>query len=323
MAANLDFKLDGTSAFAWSKEALHTPWHGEGTPVESHMTVTEALAASGAGFKVEKCVMSIEGTPVPDYVGLRRADTKEVLGVAKKGYSVIQNEEAARAIEDLIDGGVIRFETMGVLLGGVFFAAAKILEVPEDVTVADETMERHIMIVNAHDGSKSCTFKPVVTLPVCSNTVRLALDEKSERIARVRHSGDTSAKLALLPEALGVVDNRVRRFAEAGNALAMHKISDADFRRFAEALIFPDRPTLSTRARNILRTIEEIFHNGPGQELDGRKGTAWGAFNAITAFNAHFSSLRETTQRTTHVVLGRGNQLNERAMKMLAEMTGT
>ena len=50
---------------------------------------------------------------------------------------------------------------------------------------------------------------------------------------------------------------------------------------------------------------------------------AWGAFNAITAFNAHFSSLRETTQRTTHVVLGRGNALNERAMKLLAEMTGT
>jgi phage/plasmid-like protein (TIGR03299 family) len=334
MAANLDYQADGTAAFAYSLQALKRPWHGEGTPVDDYMDAAGALKASGTDYVVglRKLLAVLDeddgnvnlGTRgVPSHRAIIRTDTHAVLGVASKRYKPIQNAEAALAIEELIKGGLVGFETMGALDGGArWFCAAKILHVPEDVTVADETMERHVVCVNSHDGTGSCTFKPCVTLPVCSNTVAMAMSEKATQFARVKHIGDTEGRLALVPEKLGIVDMRVREFANRGNLLALQKMTDVKFKLFISQLMFPGRSEEdhSTRSNNIMAKLLAIFHDGPGQDLPGRKGTAWGAFNAVTAYNAHFSSLRATGSRIDHVVTGAGAVMNAKAMDLLEEL---
>jgi thiamine phosphate synthase YjbQ (UPF0047 family) len=88
----------------------------------------------------------------------------------------------------------------------------------------------------------------------------------------------------------------VRQRAEQ---MAATRISEGDWRAFLESLV-PDAPDSQhgqTRADNVRREIHRIYHNDSlGQ--DEVRGTAWGAWQAVVAYNDHAMTARRTRTST-------------------------
>ena len=115
--------------------------------------------------------------------------------------------------------------------------------------------------------------------------------------------------------------------------MAMIKVSEADAEQFFEALVLGEKFgtqleqdaegkwSWSGQARRSIGELEYMYHYGPGQELDGRKGTAWGLINGVTGWTSHLKKHRSSwdEDRTTFQLIGNGNAINERAHHLLVQ----
>lgn len=329
MSANLNFTPAGNPAFAYSRAALERPWHGLGTRVDGYMTAAEALAASGCDYTVKsvplyrKAHEDLDDTPVRVKIGARfaagimREDTGAVFCTVTDRYVPIQNREAAEVLQALIDGGEIKFTTMGALgEGEKFFAAGKVLSAGDECVVPGDVLEKNICVFNGHDASLSLTIKACHTLPVCSNTVGIALKEDGNAI-RVLHLGNVQKRVDMAKSTLGIVRKKASAMQRAYHALAKVKMSDVEFASFVLKAFEQKDGELSPQALGKLQHVYWLRENGPGQHIEGRVGTAWGALNAVTAFTSHFAKLRGSNDRLSYTLLGSGAALNQRAEGLL------
>ena len=104
-------------------------------------------------------------------------------------------------------------------------------------------------------------------------------------------------------------------------------MSETEISDFHTALVFGDKPipatidrdTTTPQQRTALGELAWLMTDGPGQEIEGRAGTAWGALNSVTAWTNHVKNHRRdvTTDRTQFVLYGSGNAINERAKQLL------
>jgi hypothetical protein len=80
-----------------------------------------------------------------------------------------------------------------------------------------------------------------------------------------------------------------------------------------------DREDWGSRKRRAYEELTWLYQNGPGQELDGRKGTAWGAFNGVTAWTNHVKNHKADvhTDRAHYVLFGTGSNVNQDAATLL------
>ena len=80
-----------------------------------------------------------------------------------------------------------------------------------------------------------------------------------------------------------------------------------------------DREEWGARKRRAYEELSFLYREGPGQELEGRKGTAWGAFNGVSAWTNHVKNYKgDVSQDRAHYVLfGTGATVNQDAAKLL------
>jgi hypothetical protein len=102
-------------------------------------------------------------------------------------------------------------------------------------------------------------------------------------------------------------------------------MSDAEVSGFHKSLILGDKQNSKVedwtgQQRRAIGELGYLYTQGPGQEIEGRAGTAWGALNSVTAWTSHMKNHRRdtTTDRTQFVVFGSGNTTNAQAQHLLA-----
>jgi hypothetical protein len=121
-------ELNYTNGVANVLSVRETPWHQEGVVVDNAPTLADALRVAGLDYKVEKrpTFRAIE-TETPGRVEYKqnedawitfRPDTGAELGAVGSIYTPIQNYDAFRALEPMLDTGALTIETAGVLRAG-------------------------------------------------------------------------------------------------------------------------------------------------------------------------------------------------------------
>lgn len=134
MAANLDFKEDGTAALVSIGE---TPWHGEGTlkldrndpdTIALSKDLDRALQVAGLDFEVAKYPTYFHfGADVVGEGQFRKAkggnaivrkDRMTAIGSVGDDYTPLQNIEAFGPARPLLEQGLATIETAGALEGG-------------------------------------------------------------------------------------------------------------------------------------------------------------------------------------------------------------
>lgn len=311
MVADLDGKL--ADLFSLDLDSL--------TPKQAKAAIAEAQATASL---VESHKLIYRDHP-------ERAEDFKHLSVMGKGYQFLQPGEAFNILEDIVNDGLLEVQTIGSMHGGTrTFFACKIREADVEVIPGD-MLEKYLMCLDSYDGTTALTYASVGTLPVCNNTVNAALNEvrgKAGRKAYARHTTGLKRKerIDALREQIGLASKQLDGYANWMRELSKHKISNEERTAFFEKLVFGDggAPALidnwTKQQQRAVGELEYLATSGNGADMKGRKGTANGAFQAVTEWTNHVKNHKGgvTKDRGSFVLFGQGHKLNQRAAGLLS-----
>ena len=276
---------------------------------------------------VKKLQASVD--PVESHRLVYRQNDGKHLSVMGKDYTPVQIREAFSVLDQLVEDGEIVLETVGSLADGrKTFMCARLTGADLEIVPGD-VAQRFLIVRDSYDGSTTLDFGAAATLIVCENTERMAFGEakRSGRLSKQKHTKGilSETRIAQARQALGIAQASFSQYVEFGQALASIRMSDSEVSDFHTKLIFGDKSIpgdtgdWSGQARRAIGELDFMYHNGPGQQIDGRKGTAWGAYNSVTAWTNHMKRHKRgvTEDRTNFVLYGKGAHLNSNAQQLL------
>jgi len=330
MAHMLDYNDEGIARFVAADRHMDKVWHREGQTMPNEIRcIDTALEIARMDYRIEKTPLFAkvgdELVEVPTHSLVYRDEDGRQLGVNGSDFRVIQPREVFECLTDFIQGGDLVIDTLGTMHDGKRIFMALTIEGDPLEVVPGDMLERHLMAVDGYDGFTPLTFASVGTTPVCNNTVNAAL-AGGKSIIRKRHTKNVlrQDRRDAMARAMGIAKHELESFAEFGKALAGIRMTAAEVDSFYRKLLLgdqaeSDREDWGARKRRAFEELSYLYQNGHGQELDGRKGTAWGAFNGVTAWTNHVKNHKAdvSTDRAHYVLFGSGAGLNEQAAGLL------
>lgn len=330
MSHELDFSKGYAAMFAHARQPV---WHQKETGakiLQFHPTVEEALIEAGLDFIVDKVPtkrLMADGSLRDNALAFStiRLDTGAELGMVGRDYTPLQNVDALRIFQPLIDSGHCVIETAGALRGGadVWVAVAwnleKFGEQARALMLGDPRgLLPYSVIRNNHNGRSNVVGMDVTICPVCANTLGAALaaagvDERDEqregRISSnafaIRHSQNVKANLEAAAAALW--KDRVALFELIAAQYALLKRTPLDAVSFARCVLDVAAPDPRKRsgwnpearlANVVLARFEEkrselnrMWRHGSGHTGDG---SAWEAYNGLVEVIDHNQELYPT-----------------------------
>lgn len=285
-------------------KANGVPWHGLGKEIEEkdRYDIEACIPHSGLGWDVELMPLHInerddEGeivrcTSVKEYAqAVRRTDNQKILGVVGPRYMPLQNTDAFKWFQPLLDAKLCKLDTAGSLWDGskVWVLAeingnAKPMEI-----VKNDLIQRFLLLSNSHDSTTSVRIGMVPIRVVCRNTLAMAHNAASSKLLRLRHSKGLADNMDKVRDIISLANKEFEATAEQYKFLASRRIvNPSDLRKFVKIVAKVDLETpdseISTRTKNTMDKITSLVSVGMGQDLPGVKGTWWAAYNAASEF---------------------------------------
>lgn len=283
---------DGQVAFALRGAPA---WHGLAqTTFTEEQAVTTAEMLDGAllnnwNVRLEELILPEGYTSDKDNFMVVRDNPftqgeVNVLGTVGERYRTYQNEELFAFGDNLLDGGGY-WESAGSIKGGrVVFGSLKLDKsiMLDPSGVADKT-DSYLLVTTSHDGSTAIQAMITPVRVVCQNTLRVALNNFKSSF-KVRHTATANGRVEEARTVLGIAHTYLDEFELQAQALFNTAISDKQFMEIVEALYpTPDSESAKasiTKHEAKIDTITDLYFLSPTQY--GIKGTAWGAYNALT-----------------------------------------
>jgi phage/plasmid-like protein (TIGR03299 family) len=338
MAHELTFRNGIAEMFS----VRETPWHREGRVLTDAPTLAQALALAGQDFEVECEPYYIRRTTddgdeyfIPSTYGraVMRTDTDQELGSVGQIYTPLQNAEAFRVLEPLLDNGLVTLETGGSLREG----ADVWLQVRFNVERLGATAQQvfgnagvipYGLVANNHNGRCGARVQITPTRAVCANTLGMTEREARNggRAIVVRHTPNVAREIIKAAKTVfkGVVD-RSEEAARAYQALQRVALTEAEFRRMVLDVIAPDaRQRQDASARAIASAdarrdeVQRLWTEGDGHLGDR---SAWEAYNGAVQAIDHDECLfpgKSAGTRTASLMRGR---LAEKKLLVLDGLT--
>jgi phage/plasmid-like protein (TIGR03299 family) len=270
MAHELD-TITGTEQAA-TFSVIETPWHKLGTVLAEAPSFNKALELGGLKFDVEKRPLTTtfeirEGetidVEVPEnYAVVRtdRANRDGVLGVVGSSYKVLQNVDAFRVLEPLVDRGVAKIETGGALRGGrdVWMMVRFNIDDAKVAKALGDEVVPFGLISNNHNGSRQVTLQQTPIRVVCANT--LAMAHARAGGIKVRHTTNVEGRTVKAAEELFA--NLVESYREIGDQFITLRKAILTKKQFEKAVLdvlapLPDATKVNVRKDNIAKAAFE------------------------------------------------------------------
>lgn len=289
----LEVSVEGfEAAFASRQEPA---WHGLGTVFDEDVTTDEMLRLAHLDnwdVRLEAVEFPEGYRAVTDSYAVVRTNPfdqgTDVLSIVGERYRTYQNEELLRFGDAILDGGG-RWETAGSIKQGrqVF---ASMLTNTDDIVLdpggAADVVKNYLLLHSSHDGSKSILAANTPVRPVCQNTLTMALQGVKQSF-KIRHTQSADGKVQVAREALGIQVAYIDAFSQEAQSLIETTITNNTFFEIVTAL-YPrpkdEKKAALTRWNKRVETLEGIYlgtTDGPNT-TENIRGTAWGAFNALT-----------------------------------------
>lgn len=263
--------------------------------------------------------------PVADFRAIQRSDTGQVWQLPTAGYTVHQYQDVLlRQAEAMLGEGLV-VASAGLLKGGG--RAWVCAEIPETFTVAGLDVRPSLIAASSHDGSLALTFKLAYGVPVCDNTLSMALMEPTP-VVRFRHTSGSSDRIAVIADALGLVEEAHARAARNLDRLATVKVLDPEFDAIAAALLKPgtaskNAMSIADRQRTEVRTLWDA-----DDRVASTRGTALGVVQTFNTWRHHVQTQR--TRGITHrsernmiaAITGTGEAEDRKTVRALTDVLG-
>jgi len=308
-----------------------TPWHNLGTKLEDPPTIEDAIRCAGLDWEVERRQLFMNDgedkrtkIQVPAFANVRKTDGS-ILGVVGPTYRPLQNVDAFKWFQPLLDSGEVTLETAGCLREGRhIWILARIKRDPIYIVPNDEVIS-FILLSNSHDGTRSVRGGFTAIRAVCANTVAAAHSAKSSKLLKVRHTDKTTEALEDIREAMQVADREFVATTDLMKSMARKGVDTSTLKEYVRRVFEPklviDAEDQEAKLDRIMENITPLFQKGRGNDLPGVKDTMWGAYNSLTE---HFSweRGRSADTRLENLWLGDTANLAQRAFDVAVAMAG-
>jgi phage/plasmid-like protein (TIGR03299 family) len=225
-------------------------WHGLGLVVEDALNPQQALKLAGLDWNVIKTDNVLSSLSDSTYVSsnnfsaIVREDTREILSIQSPDYQVVQNSEVFNLAYSL--GENVKIESALSLQGGkkVICLVKGNSFAPSNST--NDEIFQYFALMSSHDGTMALSGLPTSIRIVCSNTLKMALNNaKKGNIIRFTHNGNMDLKKKEMQVMLTNFAKTGKFFEETVNILSNTILTREDIQKF------------------YLRVYEDLFASGP------------------------------------------------------------
>jgi phage/plasmid-like protein (TIGR03299 family) len=335
----LDMNADGTARLYLSKQPA---WHGLGQVVpEGTSDIEEVLRLSGGDYPVGRREVRYafggkrlsDLRTVPGQFVTINEDTGHPFGVVGSKYTIVQNTDSMRFLQELTAKGDAVFDSAGPLREGAKFFVS--MRLPEDVVIDAEgvhdTLRPYVAVINSHDGSGM--FKALVTpwMIVCGNTERFAVRDAHTSWG-VRHTANALQRIEEARRSLGLTVKYYDRWAAEEQQLVQIDLELDAFQELIKDLY--DRPDAERRAalgrkpsKHNDTTKRTDTLNAMFERESARVGrTAYAAERTVTDYLDHAAPKRMlngslAAARATAIMEGSDDAIKSQAHQRLMRLT--
>lgn len=297
MSHELDEMAPGVYAAAFARQDA---WHQLGTTVpDRDMDASDVLElAHLGGWNVRKLDLTatemdengVTTLDVPDRFATVRTNPVtgkvEYLGTVGSYYTPIQNEEHVDLLNALVGEGGMHFDTAGSLRRGrtTFVTMKK----PEHLLIGGkDEVALNLIALNSFDGTSKFRFMVSPVRVVCANTESAAIRSARSTFG-IRHTTGASSHIQEAREALKLTFKYVDAFQTAADAMIEQTVTKAKFEKIVAGLFDVDAATTDrSRDQRLARVADVVDLRRTSDTLDGIRGSAWGAYNAVTEYVDH------------------------------------
>lgn len=312
MAHNIDMSNGVGRVFA-----TKPMWHMLGTVVETAQTSEEAIKLAGLDYNVEKQKIYINGNrEVNDYYATVRTDLNLPLGIVGNKYTVLQNVNAFKFVDDIVGKKEAIFETAGALKNGErIWLTCKL---PNKMVIGnDDVADLYFMLTNNHNGKSSIEMLFTPTFVVCNNTFRMAMNN-GKRKQKVKHTANLLDKMNNAVDLMGITRFNIQQIEEAAKAMVNVNLNDKQIRKLIEMAMQPQieqisEEDFSTRFINLVDDVFEYATTDSSQLIVERKGTLWGAVQGINGYYNNVKSYKTREDKFNSLIYNTGALNSTRA----------
>jgi phage/plasmid-like protein (TIGR03299 family) len=276
--------------------------------VEEAPSPREALKLSGLDWGVVKSASIMaeyedydgygNEAVTADTVATIREDNGKILGLVSPNYEVVQNEDLFELAYEL--GGQVKVETAGSLKNNRQIYT--LLRGESFDLCGNDTVLPYMGIFSSHDGSLALSLLDTSVRVVCANTLYQAFSEGSNRIYRVRHSGDMKTKLSDCRTALKRFTETGKLFEEKTRYLSRKDLNRREIQEFWLKVYmqleepFTTSPSTEKEEKSFVKATATIgdWASRFDKEISENnfRATAWTAANAVTNYLQHREGAR-------------------------------
>lgn len=275
--------------------------------------------------------------PVENNYSTYRIDTGQQFGIVKGNYEIVQNNVAFSWFDNNIGRDGLQLDKAGYFsYGGMIFISVKLNN--NYIKVGKDDIENYLVFSNSHDGSNAVRILFTPIRIICKNTLVSAI-KTSDNYVSFKHTKNVIQSINTASEVLGITKIKIAETNELYNTLYKKAMYDVDVLNYLSKNIFNDEEiininkvtnndilkvfnrssdladTISVNKLNKFTDICEYYVSGYGQKEI--RGTAWGAYNAVTGYISNVKNFNNSDKRTKDILFGTDYNANVNALKLI------
>jgi hypothetical protein len=254
--------------------------------------------------------------------------TEESLGVVGSSYTVTQNEEIIKVLEQVAQDNDYTISHSGPINGGrQCFVQFRL---NEEVEVAEDTLVKYVVATWGHDGKHGVRIGYGNKVVSCANQFYQFHNSAQHKL---RHSSSITEQLAQIPQLLnlykGEEDLMYDKFKEWSKVEIWTERHLMDFRNnLWKDLMGIDKSLsrdeylkqYSTRKINSAMDLQQSINT----EMQVHGSTLWGLFNGVTHYVNHKKSVpNRAFGRDESLIVGGGAKLANKAYNIIDKFAAT
>lgn len=298
------------------------PWHGESEALVGNETTNEVMRKAGLDWTVTtEPLYRANGSEVAAQASIRSSDGS-VLGVVGPRWTPLQNADAFKVFEPLVESGDMAWHTAGSLRNGQRVWVLCQLNLDNSEIVKGDEISKFALLSNGHDGLLAVHFGFTPIRVVCANTEALARECEASKLIRVRHHRFVKENVEKLRDIMNVANQEFEATCDQYRFLASRAVNQDDLKKYVK-IVFnqntKEEEDISTRSQNILTSVEKLFEVGKGNDIEGVKGTWWAAYNAVTEY-LNYEKGRSVQNRLDSLWFGQNAVQSRKALETAVVM---
>ena len=248
------------------------------------------------------------------------------LGIVGTKYKPFQNAEVFSVLDTLIDSGDARYAA-----AGEYDAGAKVwmlLQLPNEITVANDPHAAFILAKTSHDGSSSVVIKPIIERLFCKNQINKLYRNNNKYTYTLKHTSNSKLKIEEVRHIMQMSYDVAEEYSGIANKLISKEITRAQALDYFKK-IFPLPPIIENTPHHLLTQGEKsqlsraitardtalaIFTDSPTQE--NIRNTEFGLWQSIIEYADHGKKDKGTTTGV-RAMSGGSDNLKIRALELL------